>query len=170
MTNIVTINTDASYHPVFKVGAYAFWIVYQGQRLIQSGPLKECRDSHDAECMALANALYALYKSEFAGVKYIVVNTDCQHALWAIRDNNKKFYKNSEKTVKIARKFLNDLKEKYKPGPRKYRKTAFVSWRYVKAHSDGETARLWVNNWLDKAAKQAIGEGIKAKELKKARD
>lgn len=160
---IVTINTDASYHPVFKVGAYAFWIVCEGVRMTQSGPLKTVKDSHDAEIMAIANGLYALWKSDYKDVKFIVLNTDCTHAIEAIRDKNKRYYKNSEATIKKCHKIIEDLKKKYNPGPRKFRNKPFISWRYVKAHSEGETARLWVNNWLDRAAKMALHDQIEAK-------
>lgn len=162
-TNIVTINTDASYHPQFNVGAYAFWIVCRGIRVVQAGPLKTCIDSHDAEVMAIANALYALLKSEFQGIKFIVINTDCTHAIEAIRDGNKSRYKNSAKAIKKCQNIIKDLKKKYNPGPAKFRKKPFISWRYVKAHTSTETARLWVNDWLDKAAKKALWEQINKK-------
>lgn len=167
-TNIVTINTDASFHPYYKVGAYSFWIVYQGNRLIQSGPLKDCKNSHEAEIMAITNALYALLKSKFEVVKYIVINTDCTHAIKAIRDKDKKFYKGADAVIKTCHNIIKELNNRYKPGPSKFRNKPFLSWRYVKAHSEGENARLWVNNWLDEHAKKALWDSIKQKELKKS--
>lgn len=160
MTQIVTINTDASYHPIYKVGAYAFWIVFQGNRITHSGPLKSVKDSLNAEIMAIGNALYALLKSDHVGVKYIIINTDCTYAIAAIRDKKKNSFKGSEEAVKKCHKIIDDLKKKYNPGPRKYRTKPFISWRHVKAHSRGETARLWVNNWLDNAAKIAMRSQI----------
>lgn len=168
MTTIATINTDASFHPWHKVGAYAFWIVYQGHRMKQWGPLANCKSPHEAEIMALGNALYALSKSKFDDVKYVVINTDCQHAISAIRDSDKKYYKGADAAIKTCQNIIKELKKRYKPAPSKFRNKPFLSWRYVKAHSEGENARLWVNNWLDEHAKIALWESIKQKELKKA--
>jgi hypothetical protein len=98
----------------------------------------------------------------------IIVNTDCKYAINALKDNNKKFYMGADIAIAQVRDLVKMLRVKYKPGPRKLRTRAFMSWRWVKAHTEGETARLWVNNWLDKAAKEELWKSIKAKELKKA--
>lgn len=38
---LVTINTDASFHPKYKVGAFAFWVVSNQFKITKSGYLKE---------------------------------------------------------------------------------------------------------------------------------
>lgn len=164
---VVTINTDASYHPYFKVGAYSFWIVCEGVRTIQSGPLKSVISAHDAEIQCIGNALYAISKWERKDIKYVVVNTDCQYAIKAVRDNNKEYYKDADVAIRFCQDTIKKLRKKFDIGPAKFRKRAFISWRYVKAHSEGENARLWVNNWLDKAAKKALWDKIKEKEAAK---
>lgn len=159
MTNICTINTDASYHPDHKIGAFAFWIVYQGQRLIQSGPLKKPNGPNDAECMAIANALYALLKTDaFKGIKMVIVNTDSKNAIRSIRDGGA--CKGAETSIKKAKEIIKLLRKKYDTPPDKSRRMPFIDFRHVKGHTKGETARLWVNNWLDRAAKTAMREQI----------
>src|SRR5690554_1870512 len=80
----VTINTDASYHPIHKVGAYAFWIVSNQGRIMKSGPLREARNSCDAEAKCIANALHTLLKSDWVGVTRVLINTDSKNTIDAM--------------------------------------------------------------------------------------
>lgn len=160
---IVTINTDASFHPDYKVGAYAFWIVCNQGKMMQSGPLKDARDAQDAEMKCIANALYALNKSTFKGVGYIVINTDCQYAIKAIKEKDKKYIGKRKDVVSVCDKVIFQLRTKYKIKPNKQRVKPFISWRYVPAHTEGEDKRTWVNNWCDKAAKKALWDLINSK-------
>lgn len=160
---VVTINTDASFHPEHRVGAYAFWIVCDQGKMMQSGALKDARHPQDAEMKCIANALYALNKSTFTNVKYIVINTDCQYGIYAIKNKDKKYMKGCEKVVSLIDKIISQLRKKYDIGPKVFRKKTFISWRYVKAHTEGEDGRSWVNNWCDKAAKKALWDLINSK-------
>jgi ribonuclease HI len=161
MTNICTINTDASFHPTHKVGGFAFWIVYQGIRTIQSGPLKSVNNSHDAEVQAIANGLYAVLKSKHDKVERIIINTDCKHAIYCIQDKDKKFYNGADEAIKMCHLLIEKLRKRYRPVQVKGKRMRFIEMRYVKAHSEGETARLWVNNYLDREAKRAMREQLK---------
>lgn len=161
---IVTINTDASFHPVHKVGAYAFWIVCDQGKMMQSGPLKDARDAQDAEMKCIVNALYALNKSKFTEVKLIVINTDCQWAIEAIKSKVKHRMGKRKDVVSLCDKIITQLRTKYKIASMKYRKKSFISWRYVPAHTEGTQSRTWVNNWCDTAAKKALWDLINSKQ------
>lgn len=160
---VVTINTDASYHPQHKVGAYAFWIVCNQGKMMQSGALRGARDAQDAEMKCIANALYALNKSQFTDVKMIVINTDCQYAIEAIKNKAKHRIGKRMDVVRLCDRIITQLRSKYDIGPMKHRKKSFISWRYVPAHTDGVEKRTWVNNWCDTAAKKALWEMINSK-------
>ena len=69
---IVTINTDASFHPEYSIGAYAFWIVCNQGKIVRSGELKKAENSTDAEIRCIANALHCLKRSHFTGISKIV--------------------------------------------------------------------------------------------------
>lgn len=155
---VVTINTDASYHSHYKVGAYAFYIICDQGRLMQSGALKQCHNSHHAEIQAIGNALYALLMSKFTKVQYIVINTDCTWAIDSIV-YGKKIGKSGE-TVKQIHKFISALRAKYQISTRKKIKKPFIDWRYVPAHQEIKTKRQWVNDWCDKSAKQQLWNQI----------
>ncbi len=153
---IVTINTDASYHPEHKVGAFAFWIICNQGKMMQSGDLKLARHAQDAEIKAIANALHALLVSKFTDVKFIIINTDCKFAIEAIRDKKKHRIGKSQDACSQIDKIILKLRAKYDIGPRKNRKKPFIDWRYVPAHTDGVDKRTWVNNWCDSEAKKAL--------------
>lgn len=150
----ITINTDASFHPRHKVGGYAFWIVCEKGRIIKFGPLKTVTTSLEAELQCIGNALYCLLQSGFTNIKYVVINTDCQYGIEAVtkgRHNG-----SHDKVVKKINEYIGALRDKYKIGPKKKRKTKFINWRYVPAHSEGGSPREWVNNRLDELAKQEM--------------
>lgn len=150
----ITINTDASFHPTHKVGAFAFWIVCEQGRIIHSGPLKKVINAQDAELQSIANALHVVLKSKWQNIKHIYVNTDCKFGIEAIT-KGKKMYGCLD-TVKKIQTIINHLVQKYEYRRKKNKFKSFISWRYVKAHSDGEDARRWVNNRMDSMAKEAM--------------
>lgn len=155
----LTINCDASYYPQHKVAGYAFWIVCEAGRLIQSGPLKQAKDSHTAEVQAIGNALAAVLKSDFKNVQFIVVNTDCQYAINAITKGTN--IGKAGKAVKVIHGIIEELKVKHNVRSKKHRNVKYISWRYVQSHSEGDTKREWVNNRMDSMAKQAALSLIK---------
>jgi len=161
----VTINTDASYHPTHKVGAYAFWIVCSQGRLVHSGPLKSVKNSQDAELQCIANALHTLWKSSFTNIEHIYVNTDCKFGISAITKGS--LMNNCQETVAAIKKIISQLALKYKDArsghksAKKFKK--FISWRHVPAHTSGSSKRTWVNNKMDELAKKALWESINKK-------
>lgn len=157
----ITINTDASYHPQFKVGAFAFWIVCSEGRIVQSGPLKEVVNAQDAELQAIGNALYAVRQSKFENIEHIYINTDCKYGIAAITKGNK--MNGCQKTVNKIKGFISDLARKYnytRKAAKQKKFKEFISWRYVPAHTEGGTPRRWVNNRMDELAKAALWESI----------
>ena len=153
----ITINTDASYHPYYKVGAFAFWIVCKSGKTIHSGPLKKVSNSQDAELQCIANALHVVSKLNYPAIKHIYVNTDCK---WGILAVTKGQYVNGcSVVVKKIHKIRMELEIKYGYSKRKWKSwgwDGFISWRYVPAHTEGNTKREWVNNRMDAMAKEAL--------------
>lgn len=160
----ITINTDASYHPVYKVGAFAFWIVSKSGRVIQNGPLKKVKNSQDAELQCIANALHAIKKLNYKDVKHIYVNTDCSFGIDAILKGIRMC--GCDETVGIIKKIVQELQQKHGYNRKRWRRwgwKSFISYRYVPAHTDGETKREWVNNRMDTMAKEALWQLINSK-------
>lgn len=153
----LTINSDASYHPVFKVGAFAFWIVWSGGRLIQSGALKSVLSAQDAELQSIGNALHAVLKTSIDGLQHVYINTDCKYGIDAV--NKGKHMGGCQQTVRKIHTLIQKLRvqHRFKIGGRF---KDFVSWRYVPAHTEGGTPREWVNNRMDQMAKQALWDQI----------
>jgi ribonuclease HI len=150
---IVTINTDASWHPKFKVGAYAFWIVCDQGRITHAGPLKEASGPTDAELRCIANALHALLKSDFTDIQKVIINSD---ALYAFGMVGKK--KQEKSPGRVCADILTQLKRKHMKVEQ--RAKPIHEFRHVKAHSGTAEKRKWVNNWCDKAAKRELGKLI----------
>ena len=149
---LVTINVDASYHPIHKVGAFAFWIVCDQGKIMQLGALKECKQPRDAELMGICNALHVLLKSNFTGVTKVIINNDCTHA--HIRVKKKSDCEYGRKAFSLLKK----IKVKYEVFGK-----PIHQFRHVKAHSGTETKRQWVNDWCDKKAKEALWSKINSK-------
>jgi ribonuclease HI len=148
---IVTINTDASYHPQFKVGAYAFWIVCNDGKILRSGVFKnEVKNSTEAEIKCIVNALHTLFESDLKGVTKVIINTDCKY----FHDYQRKG-KNRSVEARQYIKVCTEMVKKY--GLR----SGWIEVRHVKAHNGTDSARKWVNDWCDKAAKKMMREKVK---------
>ena len=154
----VTLNTDASFHPTLRVGAFAFWIVCEQGRLVQSGPLKNPKTAHDAELQCIANALYAIFVGSFTSITHIYINTDCKYGIDSMTKG--KHIGQSADTVKYIHGMISQLKSKYNYRDVAGKKKGFVSWRYVPAHTSGSKKRTWVNNRMDEMAKRALWRSI----------
>lgn len=154
----VTINTDASYNHEHKVGAFAFWIVSDQGKILQTGPLKQFTDCLDAEIQAIGNAFHALLASKFTGVKCVYVNADSIPAIHQVFKNKVKRRRSCSLAV---RKIIEKVAEKYK-----LHAYDWLEIRHVKAHSGKETQRKWVNDWCDKAARQQMQRQVLKKWLK----
>jgi ribonuclease HI len=142
---LVTINTDASFNPVLKVGAYAFWIVCDQGRIMNSGVLKgEIGNSTEAEVRCIVNALHALYRARFSNVHKVIINTDCLHFHSYIGKRKRK------EVSSVFQSIASRIASEYAL------KSGWIEFRHVKAHSGKAEKRKWVNDWCDKKAKEAL--------------
>lgn len=150
---LVTINTDASFNPKYKIGGYAYWMVYDGKRLKRGGLLKSCENNIEAEVKAIANALYRLIKTDFKLVSGIIINTDCENAIHLITGETKSKNQNISDTVSAIREYILKLKLIHgivKPD------FDYIDLRHVKAHTKATDKRSYVNDWCDRVAKDFI--------------
>lgn len=146
---LVTINTDASYHPKHKVGAYAFWIVSNKGKIMNCGPLKEALNPQDCETKCIANALHTLLHSQWDGITRIVINTDSDSSIKSIK-------RKSKGVNSYCYKLLIQIRKKNgiygKP---------IHEFRSIKSHSGTDEKRKWVNDWCDRMAKEQMRKLLK---------
>jgi ribonuclease HI len=147
---IVTINTDASFSEKYKIGTYAFWIVCNNFKIQKFGALKlDCQRAEEAEIRAILNALHTI---KFEGnITKVIVNTDCLNAIHILTNDQPRIQRYRLYFGKPYRKYFN------KNFSSLWRE---IEFRHVKAHTDTDTSRTWVNDWCDKKAKQQLNEKI----------
>ncbi len=144
----VTINTDAAHQHILKIGTYAYWIQCEQGRINDSGILKnKVNTPQEAEAMAICNALYVLHKSEFTGVKRIVVNCDCKTIFSKMNGTGKGCFG-------MVYKLRRNINQKYN-GKIK------ITFNHIKAHTDKCNAESLINSWCDKEAKRQLKEAKK---------
>lgn len=146
----VTINTDASYCAKTEAGGYAFWIVCDLGRIKHSGMLKSTKQSEDAELKCLANAVVMLTNSSFnnGNIEYVYINSDCKSGM------NKVGLK-SENV--IGEHIAKSLKRLFKNNPlARHTGKKRYQLRHVKAHSNKNDTRSYVNEWCDREAKKQM--------------
>lgn len=146
---LVTINTDASYLPLEKVGGWAFWIRSDDFVFKKFGYFKEpLNDPLEAELFAVINALAYLSNQGIRCTK-IIVNTDCYPAIDFL---NKKTVSRLRK-IKIGSVpllvYYNNLITKLLGHNSKN-----IEYRHVKAHTAITNARSFINDWCDARAKE----------------
>lgn len=137
--NCITINTDASFHPIKKTSGYAFYIICDLFKITKAEQFKtEINNALEAEIKCIGNALSTLLaQKELPKTKLVVVNTDCQFAISSILRNNKKLNRRVRHIILLLG---------HKIGCK-------VEFRWVKAHSDIKDKRSYANEWCDKNAK-----------------
>lgn len=125
----ITVFTDASFCPNTKAFGCAIWIKDgAGKPHQQSWGGRNAKDPEAAETRALNGALKYLTKYCQLNGRVIVIQSDCLNAL-----------------RKLKYDFLKrDFGAK------------FVKLKHVKAHTNHETRRTWVNNWCDENAKKEM--------------
>lgn len=137
----ITINTDASFHPIHKVGGYAFYIVCDLFKIQKGGKFKKHpKTPQEAEIMCIGNAIATLLaQKELPKAEWLIINGDCKFGMDKIKREEDKLSKqvNQLRQKLIAR--LGSSKNKF---------------RHVKAHNGTPDARSWVNDWCDKEAKK----------------
>lgn len=143
----ITINTDASFHPVHKIGGYAFYIICDLFKIQKGGMFKkQPKTAMEAEMMCMANALYTLLsQKELPSAKLIVINSDCLFSFEKIKR------KSQNSIGRTVAQILRDVR--IKTSFRGVVKPEF-EFRHVKAHSNKDDARSHVNAWCDREAKK----------------
>lgn len=149
---IVTINTDASFHYDYKVGAYAFWIVSNLGKVLHCGALKEkALNPTDAETKCIINAISTLRKQNWTGIEKVIINTDSLNSIYILENRKPEIKKYRLNYGDNLRADYNKIKSSFLPP---------IEFRHVKAHKTIETARSWVNDWCDKKAKEMLWKEI----------
>lgn len=149
---VVTINTDISYSPDYKIGTYAFWIVCNQGKIKKSGRLKQVNNVQDAEAQCIANALCTVYKSKrLENITFIIINTDAKVLISKIGNPALK-----GAAIYQCNRYLLQIKVKHN-----INRKVFYKVTHVKAHSGTSTSRQWINDWCDKAAKKELREWVK---------
>lgn len=148
----ITINTDASFHPDYKVGGYAFYIVCDLFKIQKAGMFKVApKNASEAELMCIANALQTLLNTKnLPSTRLIVINSDALYSF-------SKIGLKKQGVGKIVAQLLREVRFKMKN----------KAWlpkfdiRHVKAHVEIKDARSWVNDWCDKEAKKWMREALR---------
>lgn len=161
---LVTINTDASFHPKYKIGAFAFWVVSNEFKIQKAGFFKKnCKSSHGAEMKCIINALTLTLRTN-TKIKKIIINTDSMNSISIFENDRNKINRYGlHYGAKYRRMFRNKLKMYVK----KNQCDVTVEFRHVKAHSGVNDKRSYVNDWCDKHAKAFLWRRINELKTKK---
>lgn len=153
----VTVNTDAGFFSFDRVGSYAYWIRGHGITLKGSGMLKhKCESPWHAEMKAMINALYAIRANGHPPIIGFIFNRDNINAISGSKGHELKKRLKSEisyfKIDAIARmgkqQFQNITKTQKE----------YAIFRHVKAHSDVQDKRSYVNRWCDSECRRRLAE------------
>lgn len=149
----VTINTDASFNHQHKIGGFAFYIRFGNVRIRYAAAFKNpVASAHEAEVLAIGNALHTLLKrTDLVRVYWLVVNSDCKLAMEDILQGKTPAGKKVKAIWTKVRKQLRITKH---------------AFRHVKAHNGTPDARSYVNDWCDRQARKQMREQVT--ELKNA--
>ena len=149
---LVTINTDASFHPQLKYGAYAFWAICNDFKITKSGVFrKKCINPDDAETKCILNALTVILKAH-KGISKIIVNTDSLNAIAYLTNDKAHIFK-----YRLVKNKGIEFREILRKLPAK---NITIEYRHCKAHSGVKDARSFVNEWCDSEAKRQLRSKI----------
>jgi len=137
----ITINTDASWHPKWKVGGWAFIIVCDEFRIKKSGPFKESPPgSIEAEIMCIGNAFQELLNiKDLPECTWLIINSDCKNGIREIRRQSHSLAKKVFKLWHLCIRRTGSKNNKF---------------RHVKAHTGFDNKRSHANEWCDINAKK----------------
>lgn len=137
----ITINTDASFHPKYKCGGYAFLIKSDLFEIKMGGAFKNNPTTPtDAEIKGIGNSIHVLlHLQDLPECDLLVINNDCKSGMQWLETP---IYKTPKKIRRMIDALLVRL------GNPKF------EFRHVKAHNGTPDARSFVNNWCDVEAKK----------------
>lgn len=147
----VTIYTDASFCPKTKTGGWACWIKHgEGQKIEYASHIPgECKSSLEAEMLGILGGIAVVrnHVEYVRGSTVLVVVTDCQDAIDFINGTKTNYNKNKNFDLY---KTLARLIHEQRPAK------THLNMKKVKAHSDNDGVRSWVNNRVDEEAKRVM--------------
>ena len=132
---VITINSDASFHHKMQKGGWACWVSYDNGKIQKSGTFKEpLHNSTDAEIKAVVNAFFYVEKIlKNKDIKMVVVNCDNQ----------------TVRTIITKREIISSCKESSKALVDYVHKYECVIAKHIKGHQPAYNSRQYVNNWCD---------------------
>lgn len=150
----VTVTTDASFDHEHSLGAFAYWISFDGGRIRHSGRLRTPpKNAECAELMAIGNALHAVLSStQILSFDFLVINTDSTGAM------NRIIYPNGNNLAEFCFDILQAIRKKFSLPKH------FYKIKHVKAHLHTNTPRHYVNEWCDREAKIHLRQTRKEKQ------
>lgn len=155
----ITLNCDGSLDftqrgNLVKAG-WAYWISSDIGRFTGFGRCPNCDNTMGPELVAIAKGIHFIRNHpELSKTKKIIVNTDCEPGISWMKTINRgraKDKKHKGSLHNVARHHILEMgREGYKNLP-----DVKIEYRHVKAHTNNlSEARKWVNDWLDKKAKE----------------
>lgn len=154
---IVTISTDASFQRDHNLGSYAFWISSNEGRYQQYGVFKDpCLTPTIAETKCILNAIYYLATLKLPNITKLVINTDSLNSIYILKGMQFEIekYKLRRHKQHIFKKRFDNMKKKYNIPE------GLIEFRHVKAHTNTNDKRSYVNSWCDMMAKQVLTNHI----------
>lgn len=145
----ITITTDASFSKKYQKGTFAFYITSNAGSFSMSGELKKtCHCPSEAEIKCIVNSLAFVSQNAelFKKCKFIYVNTDSMNAIHVWEEDKPKIKKYRLKHLMQQFGKSIDKTKKLFDGKR-------IELRHVKAHTETDDKRSYVNDLCDKAAK-----------------
>lgn len=112
------------------------------------------KSSDESEIKCILNALWLTLRQS-NNIDRIVVNTDSKHAIYVFEHNRE-----MSRRYKLSK--YKKYRQKYNDICRKYRKRSGVDiknqikFQHIKSHEHTDTPRNYVNDWLDKRAKEQL--------------
>lgn len=149
----VTIISDASYCPKYRVAGYGYWIASTRGKQGGGGQIiEEVEDTNAAEMMALCNAIWHGTADQLILPQdELLLQTDSLAAIDRLK--NTRVVTMTDQQKRVLRYFEKTVS----------RFQFSVSFRHVKGHTGFTEARFAANRACDKRAKDAMREARKAK-------
>lgn len=149
----VTILSDASYCPKYKVAGYGFWIACTRGKLGGSGQiLEDVEDTNAAEMMAICNAIWhGVTDRLIERGDRLLIQTDSLAAIDRLR--GQRVVTVTEQQSRVVAYYEKTVR----------RLELGVQLRHVKAHTLHQEPRFVANRMCDKRAKEEMRAARKAK-------
>lgn len=146
----VTIFADASFCVDTRVCAFGYYIACdRGRKQGGCGLNVRPHHSYEAECLAVANALYQAIKYNLVYKNdHIIVRTDCQRVILLLEGKGDKLSWHEERALNYFKKVCNENDLTY-------------NVEHIKAHSGIDTPEKFAHNRCDHYAKSRMYDARK---------